>query len=87
MTLCWKCNAEVDAVTSPRCAACKALQPLPLGVGHFAVLGLPQSFAVTTEALETAFRARSSQVHPDRFARAEAKRATRPKPCSFPPGM
>ena len=73
MATCWNCNTEVDSAQAPRCAGCNKLQPLPAGVSHFDVLGLPESFSLDGEALESAYRQKSSQVHPDRFARSEAK--------------
>ncbi|WP_199541459.1 Fe-S protein assembly co-chaperone HscB [Paraburkholderia kururiensis] len=37
---------------------------------HFALFGLPEQFAIETNALDEAYRAVQSQVHPDRFAAA-----------------
>lgn len=39
---------------------------------HFALFGLPEQFALDGPALERAYRAVQSQVHPDRFAAASA---------------
>ena len=44
---------------------------------HFALFGLPERFRCPTEALDRAYRALQTEVHPDRFARADA--ATRAK--------
>jgi molecular chaperone HscB len=43
---------------------------MSLGKNHFALLGVPTQFAVDPTALDTAYRALQSQVHPDRFAAA-----------------
>lgn len=37
---------------------------------HFALFGLPEQFAIETNALDEAYRTVQSQVHPDRFAAA-----------------
>lgn len=37
---------------------------------HFALFGLPEQFAIEANALDEAYRAVQSQVHPDRFAAA-----------------
>src|SRR5262252_912369 len=37
---------------------------------HFELFGLPQRFRVETDALDRAYRALQSEVHPDRFAAA-----------------
>ncbi len=42
---------------------------------HFALFGLPERFRCPTEALDRAYRALQTEVHPDRFAAAaEAER-------------
>ncbi|MEW5850268.1 MAG: Fe-S protein assembly co-chaperone HscB [Myxococcota bacterium] len=73
MTACWNCQQPTDPVATPRCASCNKLQPLPAGVSHFAVLGLPEGYGVDVSAVDAAYRQKSLQVHPDRFARAEPK--------------
>jgi molecular chaperone HscB len=47
------------------------LQPLP-EVTHFEALGIPPRQELASEEIERAFRTRSKQVHPDRFAGASA---------------
>ena len=39
---------------------------------HFALFGLPERFAIDADALDRAYRALQSRVHPDRFASASA---------------
>jgi molecular chaperone HscB len=41
---------------------------------HFELFGLPEHFALEPSALDAAWRARQSDVHPDRFADADAAR-------------
>jgi molecular chaperone HscB len=68
---CWKCHR--DATTLPACGGCGALQPLPPGLDHYAVLGLPRTFALDRGALAARHRELSRLVHPDRFATADAR--------------
>jgi molecular chaperone HscB len=45
------------------------------GADHFALLGLPRAFDVDLHALDEAYRAVQTQVHPDRFAdKSDAER-------------
>ena len=39
---------------------------------HFALFGLPPRFSIDRAALDAAFRAMQSEVHPDKFAHADA---------------
>jgi molecular chaperone HscB len=55
------------------CAACGALQPPDDRQDLFAVLGLPARYAVDLAAAESAYKERSRQVHPDRFATADPR--------------
>lgn len=73
MGTCWHCKQDPGPVNENRCTQCKWLQPVPPGTSHFALLALPESFDVSADALDAAFRKRSLQVHPDRFARAEPR--------------
>lgn len=69
MRSCWTCGAEL--ISSIRiCDACRALQPVPPGLDHFAALELPRTFQLSLEVLEAAFKRISRQIHPDRFATA-----------------
>lgn len=63
--ICWKCH---EAVQGPVCASCGALQPPPPKPDYFAVLGLKRSYVLDRATLETAWRAVSRKVHPDRYA-------------------
>ncbi|MBI5477209.1 MAG: Fe-S protein assembly co-chaperone HscB [Deltaproteobacteria bacterium] len=66
---CWKCQA---AAALPACPTCGALQPLPAGGDHFAVLGLPRRHDLQRTVVEERQRELSRLVHPDRFATASA---------------
>jgi molecular chaperone HscB len=55
------------------CAACRKIQPPPPQADHFAILGVPRRFGVDPAELEKRFRELSRQLHPDRFARADAR--------------
>jgi molecular chaperone HscB len=69
--ICWSCERE--AGTAPLCAQCGALQPPDDAADYFSVLGLPARYAVDLSAAEAAFKQLSRQVHPDRFATADAR--------------
>jgi molecular chaperone HscB len=55
------------------CPACRKIQPQGAGVDHFALLGLPRRYALDPVDLERRFREHSRLLHPDRFARADAR--------------
>jgi molecular chaperone HscB len=69
--ICWSC--EKDAGPGVFCQACAAIQPAPTGLDHFAVLGVAPGHDLDESALEKAYRDLSRQVHPDRYARADAR--------------
>ena len=69
---CWSCKADVPEGTVS-CTSCRKLQPVGRGEDYFSLLGLPREFAVEISELERRFRERSRVLHPDRFARAEAR--------------
>ena len=51
---------------------------MALATNHFALFGLPQSFAIDPATLDSRYRAVQAEVHPDRFAAegdAERRRA------------
>ncbi|HEX8438461.1 Fe-S protein assembly co-chaperone HscB [Archangium sp.] len=45
----------------------------PPGATHFDVFGLPRAYAVDVPALEKQYRELSLQLHPDKFAQAQAR--------------
>jgi molecular chaperone HscB len=69
--ICWSCQKQAGA--EPLCAACGALQPPDDRADLFAVLGLPARYAVDLAAAEAAYKDLSRQVHPDRYATADAR--------------
>jgi molecular chaperone HscB len=71
MSLCWSCERDAGAALS--CAHCGALTAPVAGESFFAVLGLPERYAVDLEAADAAFKERTRLVHPDRFARADPR--------------
>jgi curved DNA-binding protein CbpA len=62
---CWKCH---EAVEGPACVSCGSLQPPPPKPDLFEVLGLSRTWAMDRKDIDRAWRARSRQTHPDRFA-------------------
>ncbi len=69
---CWSCKAEVPEGTAS-CVACAKLQPVGRREDYFSLLGLPREFGVDVLALERRFRELSRLIHPDRYARSEAR--------------
>jgi molecular chaperone HscB len=69
--ICWSC--EKEGGKGPLCAACKAILPPDPGGDRFSVLGLPRKFEVDVAAAESAYKDLSRQLHPDRFAKADAR--------------
>jgi molecular chaperone HscB len=55
------------------CAACRAIQPADPRATHFEVLGVPAVFDVDVEDVERRYKELTRQLHPDRFARADAR--------------
>jgi len=55
------------------CAHCGALQPADPAADHFAVLGVARRFDVDAGELEARYRELTRKLHPDRFARADAR--------------
>lgn len=68
---CWNC--EKDTGGRPFCPACGKIAARPPGATHFDMFGLPPSYDVDVPSLEKQFRDLSLQLHPDRFAQAEAR--------------
>ena len=67
--ICWKCH---EAVQGPVCPSCGILQPPPPQADFYTVLGLPRAYHLDLDELESRWRDRSRQVHPDRYARKSA---------------
>ncbi len=55
------------------CPSCRKIQPVGRNEDHFSLLGLPREYVLDLRELERRFRELSRQLHPDRFARAEAR--------------
>jgi molecular chaperone HscB len=69
---CWSCKSDAPEGTVV-CASCRKIQPVGRGEDYFSLLGLPREFQIDVPELERRFRERSRVLHPDRFARAEAR--------------
>ncbi len=55
------------------CAACHRLQPVGRAEDYFSLFSLPRAFALELPEVERRFRELSRRLHPDRFARADAR--------------
>src|SRR5262249_4533131 len=71
MAACWSC----DAPTGERVVfcGCGAIQAPERGLDHFAVLGVPRRFELDARELEKRYKELTRKLHPDRFARADAR--------------
>ncbi len=69
--ICWSC--EKEGGKGPFCGSCKAILPPDAADDRFAVLGLPRRFEVDLGAAEGAYKDLSRRLHPDRFAKADAR--------------
>jgi molecular chaperone HscB len=69
--ICWSC--EKDAGEGVLCTSCQAIQPARPGLDHFQVLGAERRFDLDETELERRYRELHRVVHPDRFARADAR--------------
>lgn len=56
-----------------QCGACGALQPPPVELTHFQLLGLPLGYELNLEALEQHYHKLSRRMHPDRFAASDER--------------
>jgi molecular chaperone HscB len=71
MAICWSCQkAAGDGVL---CAACNAVQPADPRADYFRVLGAAREFVVDLTELERRYKETTKMLHPDRFARADAR--------------
>jgi molecular chaperone HscB len=68
---CWNCQGETGG--RPFCPACGKIAARPPGATHFNMFELPPSYDVDIPQLERRFRELSLQLHPDRFAQADAR--------------
>lgn len=68
---CWNCQGETGG--RPFCPSCGKIAARPAGATHFDMFELPPSFDVDVPQLERRFRELSLQLHPDRFAQADAR--------------
>jgi molecular chaperone HscB len=69
--ICWSCQKA--AGDGGLCAACNAVQPPNLKADYFHVLGVPRAFALDMTELEHRYKEMTKILHPDRFARADAR--------------
>ncbi len=69
--ICWSCEKSVS--DAPFCSACNAILPLAGRANHFELLGAPQQFSQDMPALQRAYKDAARAVHPDKFARADAR--------------
>ena len=65
--ICWKCK---EAIQSPVCVGCGAIQPPPPKPDYFVIFGIPRSFFVGD--LGKRYRSLSRMLHPDRFVKKAA---------------
>jgi molecular chaperone HscB len=69
--ICWSCQkAAGDGIL---CAACNAVQPPDPKADYFHVLGIERAFAIDLGDLEKRYKETTKILHPDRFARADAR--------------
>lgn len=68
---CWNCEKETGK--RPFCPACGKIAARSPGATLFDVFELPPSYDLDIPALEKQFRDLSLQLHPDRFAQADAR--------------
>jgi molecular chaperone HscB len=69
--ICWSC--EKSAGEGLTCAACGAITPPDSRADRFQVLGVERRFAVDLAAVERRYKEMTRVLHPDRFARADAR--------------
>lgn len=69
--ICWSC--EKNAGDGALCTACGAVQPPDRAADHFQVFGLPRAHDIDLPALERRYKELTKVLHPDRFARADAR--------------
>ncbi|HTN51531.1 MAG TPA: Fe-S protein assembly co-chaperone HscB [Anaeromyxobacter sp.] len=72
MLHCWSCKIQEEEPT-PFCPSCRKIQPVGRTEDYFSLLGLPRQFGLDGQELDRRFRELSRTLHPDRYARAEAR--------------
>jgi molecular chaperone HscB len=69
--ICWSC--ERAAGDGHTCVNCGAVQPPDPSADFFRVLGVPRKYSLDLGDAEARFKELSRQLHPDRFAQADAR--------------
>jgi molecular chaperone HscB len=69
--ICWSC--EKTAGDTLLCASCGAVQPPDPTADYFRVLGVPRKYDLDMVELEQRYKEMTKIIHPDRFARADAR--------------
>jgi molecular chaperone HscB len=69
---CWSCKAQGEESVS-FCPSCRKIQPVGRTEDYFSLLGMQRQFAIDPAELDRKFRELSRTLHPDRFAKAEAR--------------
>jgi molecular chaperone HscB len=69
--ICWSCQkAAGDGVF---CTSCGAVQPLDPKADYFSVFGIQRAFPLDESELERRYKELTKLLHPDRYARADAR--------------
>jgi molecular chaperone HscB len=72
--LCWSCERATEpAPGEATCSFCGALLPVDEASDYFAVFALPRRYDLDVGAVEARYRELTRKLHPDRFARADAR--------------
>ncbi len=69
--ICWSC--EKSAGEDVLCGSCGAIAPANAQADHFSVLGVPRRFDIDAAAVEARYKELARVLHPDRYARADAR--------------
>lgn len=69
--ICWSCEKNVEPATF--CSGCRAILPIEGRSEHFALLGAPRKYEQDVGELERRYKEAARAVHPDKFARADAR--------------
>src|SRR3954468_269537 len=70
--ICWSCERATEPAGG-LCSHCRAVLPPETGAAHSALLGSARRFPIDFAEAEGRFKELSRQVHPDRFAKADAR--------------